>query len=80
MRHPLWLLALAWLLPASLAVAQPVPSEIVVGTLHAGSGTYASISTPVFDGLKIWVDQTNAAGGAFVKPFKPEAADPPGRV
>ena len=45
------------------------PSEIKVGILHASSGPFASISMPVFDGLKIWVDQVNAGGGVTVKPF-----------
>jgi len=51
------------------AYAQAVPSEIKIGTLYASSGPFASISMPVYDSLKMWVDQTNAAGGAFVKPY-----------
>ncbi|MGI4943911.1 MAG: ABC transporter substrate-binding protein, partial [Janthinobacterium lividum] len=56
---------------AGVAQAQgpAAPSEIKVGILHASSGPYASISMPVFDGLKIWVDQVNAGGGVAVKPF-----------
>ena len=66
------LLSLVAFLP--LAFARPVlaaeaPSEIKIGHLHAGSGPYASISMPVYLGLKLWVDQTNASGGAFVKAF-----------
>lgn len=56
------------LLAAGAARAQ-APAEIKIGHLHASSGPYASISMPVYDGLKIWVDQTNAGGGIMVKPF-----------
>jgi len=62
-------LAAAALLMATPAFAQPAPSEIRIGHLHSGSGGNASISMPAYDGLKIWVDQTNAAGGVYVKPF-----------
>ena len=51
------------------ARAEAPPAEITIGHLHAGSGPYASISMPVYLGLKLWVDQTNAAGGAFVKAY-----------
>ena len=59
------------LLGAGAARAQgpTAPAEIKIGMLHAGSGPYASISMPVFDGMKIWIDQVNAAGGVMVKPF-----------
>ncbi len=49
--------------------AQTAPAEIRIGHPYAGSGPYASISMPVYLGLKLWVDRTNEAGGAFVKPF-----------
>src|SRR5206468_2679041 len=65
----LGLLALAWAGVFTAAWAQNPPAEIKIGHLHAGSGAFASISMPVYLGLKLWVDQTNAAGGAFVKPF-----------
>ena len=52
--------------PAATASA---PSEIKIGMLHASSGPYAAISEPVYDGMKIWVDQINKAGGVMVKPF-----------
>jgi branched-chain amino acid transport system substrate-binding protein len=68
-RAMLWLLAL---LPLGLwanAQAQTPPAEIKIGHLHAGSGPFASISMPVYFGLKLWVEQTNASGGAFVKAF-----------
>jgi branched-chain amino acid transport system substrate-binding protein len=55
---------------AGSAHAQPAaPSEIKIGALYASSGPYASISMPVFDGFKLWVDQVNASGGAEVKAF-----------
>jgi len=45
------------------------PAEIKLGTLYASSGRYSSISLPVHSGLKLWIDQMNADGGAFVKAF-----------
>lgn len=46
------------------AQAQPAaPTEIKVGQLYASSGPYASISMPVYDAFKLWVDETNAKGG-----------------
>src|ERR1700757_3673380 len=48
---------------------QAAPAEIKIGALYASSGPYASISMPVFDAFKLWVDQVNANGGAEVKPF-----------
>ncbi len=53
---------------ASVQAAQ-APAEIKLGTLYASSGRYASISMPVFDGLKLWIDQMNAQGGAYVKAY-----------
>src|SRR5579862_6306667 len=49
--------------------AADAPSEIKIGTLYASSGNFAAISMPVYSGLKLWVDQKNAEGGVFVKPF-----------
>jgi branched-chain amino acid transport system substrate-binding protein len=60
------------LLPALLAGgahAATAPAAIKIGTLYASSGAFAAISMPVFDSLKLWVDQTNADGGVFVKAF-----------
>jgi branched-chain amino acid transport system substrate-binding protein len=51
------------------AQAADAPSEIKLGTLYASAGRYASISLPVHYGLKLWIDQMNAGGGAFVKAF-----------
>jgi len=52
-----------------LAAAADVPSEIRLGTLYAASGNFAAISMPVHLGLKLWIDQKNAEGGVFVKPY-----------
>jgi len=65
----LLLLPLVWFALAGGAHAQAVPSEIKIGSLYASSGPFASISMPVYYTLKMWVDQTNAAGGVFVKPY-----------
>src|SRR3984957_3252687 len=63
-------LALAMLFAAAPAYAQPAaPAEIKIGALYASSGPYASISMPVFDAFKLWVDQVNATGGVEVKAF-----------
>lgn len=62
--------ALALSLHAGTARAETAaPSEIKIGHLYASSGPYASTSMPVYAGLKLWVQQTNRAGGVFVKPF-----------
>jgi ABC-type branched-subunit amino acid transport system substrate-binding protein len=47
--------------------AGDAPAEIKRGTLYASSGPFASISMPVHDGLKLWIDQKNAEGGVYVK-------------
>jgi branched-chain amino acid transport system substrate-binding protein len=54
---------------AAPAFAADAPTEIKIGTLYASSGRYASISMPVHNGLKLWIDQKNADGGVFVKAF-----------
>ena len=52
------------------AVAQGAsPNEIKIGIVYSGSGTYAAISLPVYNGMKLWADRLNADGGAFVKPY-----------
>jgi branched-chain amino acid transport system substrate-binding protein len=51
------------------ARAAGAPAEIKIGTLYAASGAFAAISMPVHQGLKLWVDQKNAEGGVFVKPY-----------
>lgn len=45
------------------------PDEVKVGTVFAGSGTYAAISQPVYSGLKLWSERLNAEGGLMVKPW-----------
>src|ERR1700689_3817233 len=60
---------LAGLAFAAQAHAADVPAEIKIGTLYASSGRYASISMPVFSGLKLWTDLKNADGGVYVKAF-----------
>jgi branched-chain amino acid transport system substrate-binding protein len=60
--------ALASMTAVSVRAAD-APAEIKLGTLYASSGRYASISLPVHYGLKLWIDQMNAQGGAFVKAF-----------
>lgn len=51
------------------ALAADAPAQITLGALYASSGRYASISMPVHDGLKMWIDQQNRDGGVFVKAF-----------
>jgi branched-chain amino acid transport system substrate-binding protein len=58
--------ALLW---AGAASAQTAPSEIKIGALYASSGPFASISMPVYDAFKLWVDQMNAEGGVMVAAF-----------
>jgi branched-chain amino acid transport system substrate-binding protein len=60
----------AGLMSAVGANAQPAaPAEIKIGALYASSGPYASISMPVFDAFKLWVDQVNANGGVEMAAF-----------
>src|SRR6478609_3364860 len=54
---------------AAPAFAADAPAEIKIGTIYASSGRYASISMPVYSGLKLWIDQKNAEGGVYVKAF-----------
>jgi len=51
------------------AHAASAPDEIKIGTLYASSGPIASISMPVYKGLKLWAETVNADGGVFVKPY-----------
>ncbi len=51
------------------ARAATAPAEIRIGTLYASSGPFAAISMPVYDGIKLWVKQVNAAGGVYVAPY-----------
>ncbi|MHB1593543.1 MAG: ABC transporter substrate-binding protein [Streptosporangiaceae bacterium] len=42
------------------------PADITVGTLYSGSGSFATSSQPQLAGLKFWISQENAKGGAYV--------------
>src|ERR1700753_1324922 len=65
------LLALGMLAAAAIAPAQAQqpPTEIKIGQLYASSGPYASISMPVYDAFKLWVDEVNAKGGVEMQAF-----------
>jgi branched-chain amino acid transport system substrate-binding protein len=63
------LLLSSMLAVATAAHAQTAPAEIKIGTLYASSGAFASISMPVYDAFKLWINQKNAEGGVFVKPY-----------
>ena len=54
---------------AAANAATQAPKQITIGTLYAGTGSFAQSSLPQYDGLKFWVDQMNAKGGVFVKAF-----------
>lgn len=62
-------LALPLMLGTPAKAAEQAPAEITVGSLHASTGPFASISMPVYYGMKLWIDEANAAGGAYVKAF-----------
>lgn len=59
-------LAVASKVPAQAAQA---PSVIKIGELYASTGPFASISMPVYYGVRLWIDIENAKGGAFVKAY-----------
>jgi branched-chain amino acid transport system substrate-binding protein len=42
------------------------PAEIVIGTLYASTGGFASSSVPEYDGLTLWANQVNSQGGIYV--------------
>jgi len=46
------------------------PKQIVIGTLYASSGGFATSYTSQYNGLKFWVDQVNKQGGVYVAAFK----------
>lgn len=67
MRHLLKGLASIALILASMGSAwAAAPKQITIGDLYAGTGSYASVSTALHDGLMLWVNQTNAKGGVYV--------------
>ncbi len=45
------------------------PADILVGTLYASSGSFAQLSGYQLSGLKLWINQTNAAGGLYVSSY-----------
>ncbi|MCL4413017.1 MAG: ABC transporter substrate-binding protein [Candidatus Thermoplasmatota archaeon] len=50
----------------SLTKKSTTPGEIVIGTLYASTGGFASTSMPEYDGLQLWATQVNNQGGIFV--------------
>jgi branched-chain amino acid transport system substrate-binding protein len=70
MRHLLrGLAAIALSFTALGAAWAAEPAAITIGDLYASSGSYASVSMALHDGLLLWVNETNAAGGAYVGAF-----------
>jgi branched-chain amino acid transport system substrate-binding protein len=49
--------------------ASAPPAQITIGTLYAGSGSYATSSQAQLAGLKFWAAEVNKAGGVEVKAF-----------
>ncbi len=45
------------------------PNDILIGTLYASSGSFAQLSGYQLSGLKLWINQTNAAGGLYVSSY-----------
>ncbi|HEV2376400.1 MAG TPA: ABC transporter substrate-binding protein [Streptosporangiaceae bacterium] len=43
---------------------------ITVGTLYAGTGNFAQVSVPEYQGLQFWAKNVNATGGVYVAPLK----------
>ena len=54
---------------AAGAAAGPAPAAITVGTLYAGTGSFAVSSLPEYEGIKFWVHEVDASGGAYVKAY-----------
>lgn len=46
-----------------------VPSVIKVGTVYAGSGSFATASTGEYQGLEFWAKEVNQGGGVMVKAY-----------
>jgi branched-chain amino acid transport system substrate-binding protein len=51
---------------ATSAKKKQAPADITIGTLYAGSGSFSTSSEPELAGLKFWISQENAKGGAYV--------------
>lgn len=60
---------LAAAMTIAVASAAPAPSQIKIGTLYAGSGSFAVPSEGQYEGLQFWAKRVNKDGGAFVKAF-----------
>lgn len=45
------------------------PKELIIGTLYASSGSFATSSMPEYNGLRYWIKEENAKGGAFVAAY-----------
>ncbi len=56
-------------LASVVAHATPAPSEIKIGTLYSGSGSFAVPSQGQYQGLQFWAKGVNKEGGVFVKAF-----------
>lgn len=64
-------LALVWAACAfGLASGAPAPHVIRIGTLYAGSGSFASSSMPQYRGLQFWVHEVNKKGGVWVRAYR----------
>ena len=65
----LGLLAAFSTLFAAGTCAAHAPAELKIGTLYATSGNFAAASRQGYYGLKLWIDEMNAHGGVYVKPY-----------
>lgn len=54
----------------NLSKAAGPPKQILIGTLYASSGPFATSSTSQYNGLKFWTEQVNKQGGLYVAAFK----------
>lgn len=61
-----FLAAVSLVLGAPAQAASPAPSEIKIGEVHAGTGSFAPIAMPTYYAFKMWIDQENAKGGVYV--------------
>jgi len=46
--------------------SKPTQSVILIGTLYASTGSFASTSMPEYEGLLLWAKTVNASGGIYV--------------
>ncbi len=49
------------------AAAAKTPNQLVIGTLYASSGSFATSSISSYDGLKFWTATVDRQGGVYVK-------------